>query len=152
MTQVLTGVLKLVMWLKFDSITLIFLSFPGFYHPQILAKQSFFYNDSRVWVPVWSVLWKHPCPLIKAHFHTQSSDQLRQYSLCWSGFINKIRVRLKLYVCNHLICFLFNLTFSCWVDESCSDFIHSGDVRQRQNTHKALCLTLLPSFLMLKRW
>lgn len=31
----------------------IFLSFfPGFYDPQILPKQSFFYNDSRVWIPV----------------------------------------------------------------------------------------------------
>ncbi|XP_053302320.1 O(6)-methylguanine-induced apoptosis 2 isoform X2 [Pleuronectes platessa] len=25
---------------------------PGFYDPQILAKHSFFYNDSRVWLPV----------------------------------------------------------------------------------------------------
>ncbi|XP_070777866.1 O(6)-methylguanine-induced apoptosis 2 isoform X2 [Enoplosus armatus] len=25
---------------------------PGFYDPQILPKQSFFYNDSRVWIPV----------------------------------------------------------------------------------------------------
>ncbi|XP_053189881.1 O(6)-methylguanine-induced apoptosis 2 [Scomber japonicus] len=25
---------------------------PGFYSPQILSKQSFFYNDSRVWIPV----------------------------------------------------------------------------------------------------
>ncbi|KAK5854808.1 hypothetical protein PBY51_004969 [Eleginops maclovinus] len=25
---------------------------PGFYNPQILSKQSFFYNDSRVWLPV----------------------------------------------------------------------------------------------------
>ncbi|XP_028317688.1 O(6)-methylguanine-induced apoptosis 2 [Gouania willdenowi] len=25
---------------------------PGFYDPQILKKQSFFYNDSRVWLPV----------------------------------------------------------------------------------------------------
>ncbi|XP_039978543.1 O(6)-methylguanine-induced apoptosis 2 isoform X2 [Xiphias gladius] len=25
---------------------------PGFYDPQILSKQSFFYNDSRVWIPV----------------------------------------------------------------------------------------------------
>ncbi|XP_042363165.1 O(6)-methylguanine-induced apoptosis 2 isoform X2 [Plectropomus leopardus] len=25
---------------------------PGFYNPQILPKQSFFYNDSRVWLPV----------------------------------------------------------------------------------------------------
>ncbi|XP_054462386.1 O(6)-methylguanine-induced apoptosis 2 [Anoplopoma fimbria] len=25
---------------------------PGFYDPQILPKQSFFYNDSRVWLPV----------------------------------------------------------------------------------------------------
>uniref|UniRef100_A0A3B4X1L3 Sperm-tail PG-rich repeat containing 1 n=1 Tax=Seriola lalandi dorsalis TaxID=1841481 RepID=A0A3B4X1L3_SERLL len=24
---------------------------PGFYNPQILSKQSFFYNDSRVWIP-----------------------------------------------------------------------------------------------------
>ncbi|XP_047186021.1 O(6)-methylguanine-induced apoptosis 2 [Scophthalmus maximus] len=25
---------------------------PGFYDPQVLSKQSFFYNDSRVWIPV----------------------------------------------------------------------------------------------------
>ncbi|XP_026156509.1 O(6)-methylguanine-induced apoptosis 2 isoform X2 [Mastacembelus armatus] len=25
---------------------------PGFYDPQILSKQSFFYNDSRIWMPV----------------------------------------------------------------------------------------------------
>uniref|UniRef100_A0A3P9DKC9 Sperm-tail PG-rich repeat containing 1 n=1 Tax=Maylandia zebra TaxID=106582 RepID=A0A3P9DKC9_9CICH len=25
---------------------------PGFYNPQLLSKHSFFYNDSRVWVPV----------------------------------------------------------------------------------------------------
>ncbi|XP_047461959.1 O(6)-methylguanine-induced apoptosis 2 [Mugil cephalus] len=25
---------------------------PGFYNPQLLSKQSFFYNDSRVWIPV----------------------------------------------------------------------------------------------------
>ncbi|XP_067351991.1 O(6)-methylguanine-induced apoptosis 2 isoform X2 [Channa argus] len=25
---------------------------PGFYNPQLLARQSFFYNDSRVWIPV----------------------------------------------------------------------------------------------------
>ncbi|AWP21442.1 putative O(6)-methylguanine-induced apoptosis 2 [Scophthalmus maximus] len=25
---------------------------PGFYDPQVLSKQSFFYNDSRVWIPI----------------------------------------------------------------------------------------------------
>lgn len=46
------GAAKVVVIAFIKALSKTFSLLPGFYNPQLLSKHSFFYNDSRVWVPV----------------------------------------------------------------------------------------------------
>lgn len=146
--------------IEYESIKLKFLSlFPGFYDPHILPKQSFFYNDSRVWIPVWSFLGKLRCPLINTIFTHKNCDYLKQYALCLNvhGFVASFRSvfvenkkKIKCLRPFSFCFFSFNLAnevFDCWEDESYSVFSHSGDVMPKRL--KSLVFYPHPGFLML---